>query len=47
MGQLVNLKSKLNLLKIGLVKTNLKRVSSFSNLDPKPSDLAVSRLKIP
>jgi len=47
MGQLVNLKSKLNLLKIGEVNANLKWVTSFLNLDPKPSDLTISRLKIP
>jgi len=47
MGQLVNLESKLNLLKIGEVNAHLKWVFSFLNLDPKPSDLTMSRLKIP
>jgi hypothetical protein len=47
MGQLVNLKSVLNVVKIeGEVKTNFKIVSSFLSLDPKLSDLVMNKSKI-
>jgi len=46
MGQRVNLKSKLKLLNVGVAKANYKCVFySFFKLDPKLSDLFMTRLK--
>jgi hypothetical protein len=45
MGQRDNLKSKLNLVKGGVVKANLKSVYKFFKLDPKLSDLFITKLK--
>ena len=45
MGQRVNFRSKLKPIGGGAAKASLKRAIKFLGLDPKPSDLAMSRLK--
>ena len=45
MGQQVNLYSKLKLLSEGIANASRKRHQLYK-LDPKPSDLAMSKLKI-
>ena len=46
MGQRVNLASKLKPLGVGAAKASLNRAFEFVGLDPKPSDLGMSRLKV-
>ena len=46
MGQRLNLTSKLKPLGVGAAKASLNRALEFDELDPKPSDLAMSRLKV-
>jgi hypothetical protein len=45
MGQRVSLSSKLKPLGVGVAKASLNRAFKFDELDPKPSDLAMARLK--
>ena len=46
MGQRLNLTSKLKPLGVGEAKASLNRANEFVGLDPKPSDLAMGRLKV-
>ena len=46
MGQRLNLSSKLKPLGVGAAKASLNRAIEFDGLDPKPGDLAMSRLKV-
>ena len=46
MGQRVNFASKLKPLGVGVAKASLKRATEFVGLDPKPGDLAMSRLQV-
>ena len=46
MGQRVNFASKLKPLGVGAGKPSLNRAHEFVGLDPKPSDLGMSRLKV-
>jgi hypothetical protein len=46
MGQRVSLRSKLKPLGGGAAKASLNRALELRGLDPKPSDLAMSRLKV-
>jgi len=47
MGQQLNFISKLKLLSVGVVKTSLNRaLIKLIELNPKPSDLVMNRLKI-
>ena len=46
MGQRVSLTSKLKPLGVGAAKASLNRAIEFVGLDPKPGDLAMSRLKV-
>ena len=46
MGQRVGLGSKLKPLGVGAAKASLNRAIKFVGLDPKPSDLAMVRLKV-
>ncbi len=46
MGQLVSLTSGLKPLGVGAAKASLNRAIEFVGLDPKPGDLAMSRLKV-
>ena len=46
MGQRVSLTSKLKPLGVGAAKASLNRALQFVGLDPKPSDLAMGRLKV-
>ena len=46
MGQRVNLASELKPLGVGVAKASLNRAFQFVGLDPKPSDLAMGRLKV-
>jgi len=45
MGQQVNLYSKLKLISVGVANASRKRRKLYK-LDPKPSDLVMSKLKI-
>ena len=45
MGQRVGLGSELKPLGVGAAKASLNRANEFDALDPKPSDLVMSRLK--
>ncbi len=45
MGQRLSLSSKLKPGGVGVVKASLNRANKFDELDPKPSDLAMARLK--
>jgi hypothetical protein len=45
MGQRLNLTSKLKPIGVGAAKASLNRATKFVELDPKPSDLAMTRLK--
>ena len=45
MGQRLNLTSKLKPIGVGAAKASLNRAVQFDALDPKPSDLVMSRLK--
>ena len=46
MGQRLNLCSKLKPLGVGEAKASLNRATELVALDPKPSDLAMARLKV-
>ena len=46
MGQRLNLTSKLKPIGEGVAKASLNRAIELVALDPKPSDLAMSRLKV-
>ena len=46
MGQRVSVSSKLKPLGVGVAKASLDRAIEFDALDPKPSDLAMARLKV-
>ena len=46
MGQRLSLSSKLKPLGVGVAKASLNRANKFDELDPKPSDLAMTRLKV-
>ena len=46
MGQRLNLASELKPIGVGAAKASLKRALEFVGLDPKPSDLAMGRLKV-
>ena len=46
MGQRVSLLSKLKPIGVGVAKASLNRATEFNELDPKPSDLAMARLKV-
>ena len=46
MGQRLNFTSKLKPLGVGVAKASLNRATEFVGLDPKPSDLAMGRLKV-
>ena len=46
MGQRLSLASKLKPIGGGAAKASLNRAFEFVALDPKPSDLAMSRLKV-
>ena len=45
MGQRVSVCSKLKPIGVGAGKPSLKRANELLGLDPKPSDLAMSRMK--
>ena len=45
MGQRVSLTSELKPIGVGAAKASLNRAIEFVGLDPKPGDLAMSRLK--
>ena len=46
MGQRVDLAGELKPLGEGVAKASLNRALEFVGLDPKPGDLAMSRLKV-
>ena len=46
MGQRVRLSSKLKPIGVGVAKASLNRAPKFVELDPKASDLDMSRLKV-
>ena len=46
MGQRLNLASKLKPIGVGVAKASLNRATELRGLDPKPSDLAMGRLKV-
>jgi hypothetical protein len=46
MGQRLSLSSKLKPLGVGIAKASLNRATEFDELNPKPSDLAMARLKV-
>ena len=46
MGQRLSLTSKLKPIGVGAAKASLNRATKLVGLDPKPSDLAMSRLKV-
>ena len=46
MGQRVSVCSKLKPIGVGAGKPSLKRANEFVGLDPKPGDLAMSRMKV-
>ena len=46
MGQRLSLTSKLKPLGVGAGKPSLKGANEFVGLDPKPGDLAMSRMKV-
>ncbi len=45
MGQRLSLSSKLKPLGVGVAKASLNRAHKLDELDPKPGDLAMARLK--
>jgi hypothetical protein len=45
MGQRINLLCKLKPLGVGVAKASLKWAIKYDELDPKPGDLAMARLK--
>ena len=46
MGQRLGLSSKLKPVGVGVAKASLNRALEFDGPDPKPGDLAMSRLKV-
>ena len=46
MGQRVSFASKLKPLGVGVAKASAKCASEFAELDPKPGDLVMGRLKV-
>ena len=46
MGQRLNLTSKLKPIGVGAAKASLNRATEFDELDPKPGDLCMTRLKV-
>ena len=46
MGQRVNLASELKPIGVGVAKASLNRATEFDELDPKPGDLGMTRLKV-
>ena len=46
MGQRLKVPSKLKPIGVGAAKASLNRATQFFGLDPKPSDLVMSRLKV-
>ena len=46
MGQRVDVASELKPLGVGVAKASLKRAFEFAVSDPKPSDLAMGRLRV-
>ena len=46
MGQRVSFSSELKPLGVGAAKASLNRALEFDGSDPKPSDLAMGRLKV-
>ena len=46
MGQRLNLTCKLKPIGVGEAKASLNRANEYVGLDPKPVDLAMSRLKV-
>jgi hypothetical protein len=46
MGQRLNVSSELKPIGGGAAKASLNRAKQFDVLDPKPGDLAMSRLKV-
>ena len=46
MGQRLKVTSKLKPIGVGAAKASLNRATEFVGLDPKPSDLAMTRLKV-
>ncbi len=46
MGQRVSLTSELKAIAVGAAKASLNRAHEFVELDPKASDLVMSRLKV-
>ncbi len=46
MGQRVGVASELKPLGVGVAKASLNRAPELHELDPKPGDLAMSRLKV-
>ena len=46
MGQRLNVCSKLKPIGVGAAKASLNRATELHVLDPKPSDLAMVRLKV-
>ena len=46
MGHRLSVSSKLKPLGVGAAKASLNRAIEFVGLDPKPGDLAMSRLKV-
>ena len=46
MGQRLSVTSKLKPIGVGAAKASLNRAFQFDVLDPKPGDLAMSRLKV-
>ena len=46
MGQRLSLTSKLKPIGVGAAKASVNSANKLVGLDPKPSDLAMSRLKV-
>ncbi len=46
MGQRLNVSSKLKAIAVGVAKASVNSAFEFDVLDPKPSDLAMVRLKV-
>ena len=46
MGQRLSLTSKLKPIGVGAAKASLNRAIELDALDPKPSDLGMSRMKV-
>ena len=46
MGHRLSLTSKLKPLGVGVAKASLNRATEYDELDPKPGDLGMTRLKV-